>query len=142
MQKKNYKKIAIIVKTDLKYDGRVLNHLKIVSTIYKNASIRLLYLADGPDLPSVESNVKINKINLFTRGLPKTTLFQIIKNIEFALRSLFSLNVFKPELVYVHDEMAILGPLIFKKFHSKIPLIYDDHELKHFDIKISFSLSA
>ena len=33
--------------------------------------------------------------------------------------------------------MAILGPLIFKKFHSKIPLIYDDHELKHFDIKIS-----
>ena len=86
MQIKNYKKIAILVKTDLKYDGRVLNHLKIVSKIYRNASIRLFYLPDGPDLPSVESNVKIKIFNLATRGLPKTTFFQIIKNIEFLLK--------------------------------------------------------
>ena len=132
-----FNKIAVAVKTDLKYDGRVLNHLEIISELFENSKIYLLYLADGPTLPQLPKNVIINEVKLLTRNLPKSWPFQIIKNIEYALKTMIHLFAIKPQLIHIHDELALLGPYIYGKINSKVKIIYDDHELKHMEENIS-----
>lgn len=136
MQKIIFNKIAVVVKTDLKYDGRVLNHLEIISELFENSKIYLLYLADGPILPQLPKNVTIKEVKLLTRSLPKSWPFQIIKNIEYAIKTMIHLFAIKPQLIHIHDELALLGPYIYRKINSKVKIIYDDHELKHMEKNI------
>lgn len=130
-------KIAVTVKSKLKYDGRVLSQLITLGEQFPNWSFTLFLVSDGGGAVTLPLNVSLKEIKLLTRNLPKSAFFQAIKMIEFAIRFNLSLFRFKPEILHVHDETLLLGPVLFSKLNKKTIIIYDDHELRYLDEKLN-----
>jgi hypothetical protein len=130
-------KIAVTVKSKLKYDGRVLSQLITLGEQFPNWSFTLFLVSDGGGPVTMPANVYLKEIKLLTRDLPKSAFFQAIKMIEFALRFNLSLFWFKPDILHVHDETLLLGPVLFSKLSKKTIIIYDDHELRYLDEKLN-----
>jgi len=127
----NAMKIALVIKTSLDFDGRVISQIDALSSKYPESKITILLLPDKKTIIEFAKNVSIKEIKLLSRKLPKTEFWQFFKMIEYGVISLIKLFQLKPNIIHVHDENSILGPLIYKKLKPKVPLVYDDHELKN-----------
>lgn len=128
-------KVAITIRTCLQYDGRVLAQLVTLANRYKDSTFEVFVFpnckSEGINLPA---NVIVRDAQLWSMKLPGSAPFLLIKQLHFGLIMLFRLSSFKPDVIHVHDEFAILGPMLFKKwFNKKVKLIYDDHELYNLD---------
>ena len=124
-------KVAILVKTSLQFDGRVISQVDNLSKFFKNTEFRIFLLSDGPFDLSFNDNCQVNEICLLTRSLPKSSLFQLIKTLEFGFKAFMKIKKFNPDILHVHDDTACLGAIIYKLLHTKKIMIYDDHELKY-----------
>ena len=131
-------KVAITIKTNLTYDGRVLAQLNTLSDSFPNYIFRIFVLEDGPFKESLPSKISYKKVNLLTRKLPKSKLFQFIKLLEYGVVLFLKLFFFKPDIIHVHDAGSILGPILYKQLFKNNFLIYDDHELLYEDEIIPF----
>lgn len=123
--------VAIVVKTALDFDGRVISQIDSLSKLFDKARFKILLLPDKETTVQFRQNVNIKEIQLVSRFLPKSSFWQLFKMIEYGITTCFELFKLKPDIVHVHDESSILGPLLFKKLRNKTLLIYDDHELKN-----------
>ena len=125
-------KLALVVKTSIDHDGRVISQIDHISKEYPEMEIEIYLLSDKKYNITFKKNVKVKEIKLFSRRLPKNMFFKFFKMFEFFLKTLFKLVLFKPNLIHAHDDNAILGPLIYKMIYkSNVILIYDDHELRN-----------
>lgn len=134
-------KIAILVKTSIQYDGRVISQIDNLSKKFNNTEFKIFLLSDDHYEIQFNNNCKVDEITLFTKFLPKNFFFQFLKTLEFGFKSYLKIKAFDPDILHVHDDTAIIGGLFYKTFHPNKKIIYDDHELKYIRSKsISDSL--
>ncbi|HEY9113235.1 MAG TPA: glycosyltransferase family 4 protein [Bacteroidales bacterium] len=126
-------KLALTVKTKLQFDGRVLSQVYTLAKAHPDWQIVIFLISDGGGKVELPENVEVREMKLWTRNLPKSSFFQAIKMFESALILNIKLLKFKPDVLHVHDEPAILGPIFYKKINKKVKLVYDDHELRNLD---------
>lgn len=127
-------KLALTVKTKLQFDGRVLSQVYTLAKEHPSWQIVIFLISDGGGKVKLPENVEVRYLKLLTRILPKSPFFQAIKMFESALILNFKLLKFKPDVLHVHDEPAILGPIFYKRINKKVKLVYDDHELRNLDM--------
>ena len=133
-------KIAILVKTSIQFDGRVISQIDNLTKKFSNTEFKIFLLSDAHYDIKFNNNCKVDEITLSTRYLPKNSFFQFFKLIEFGLKSYLKIKTFNPDVLHVHDDTAMIGGLFYKTFHPNKKIIYDDHELKYIRPK-SFSES-
>ena len=124
-------KIAILVKTSINFDGRVISQIDSLTRNFNNFNFRVFLLPDAPYDISFDDNCDVCKIKLFTKKLPPTTFFKFFKMIEYGLRSFYLIRKFNPQILHVHDDTSFLGGFLYKLFYPKKHVIYDDHELNY-----------
>lgn len=73
--------------------------------------------------------VELRRVQLSTRGLRKSFIFQIVKYIEFFVRVTWLLAKFKPQVVNAHA-IGVLPIACFYKLLFKSCVVYDAHELE------------
>lgn len=128
-------KVAIIIRTCLQYDGRVLAQIVTLANEYKNSEFTI-YVYPNCKSENIElpKNVVVKDSNLWTLKLPGSNVFLFVKQIHFGFSMLRKLLNTNPDVIHVHDEFPILGALIYKNwFNRKVSLVYDDHELYNLD---------
>jgi len=101
----------------------------LASQLFESIKIIALGADDLPNEAILAPNLKVLRINLATRKLPKSSVFQSVKYTEFLLRCLLIARREKPQILNVHTlDLLPLG-LMFKKIYGA-KLVYDTHELE------------
>lgn len=121
-------KIAVIAKTNLNTDGRILNELKIIKDYFQDKIIiDFILMPDKPLHISIDSVSKIHIINTRIRNSKILRPFTVL---DFAYQTIVKLKKIKPEIIHVQDVMVALPILLYKRYvDSSVVVIYDDHEL-------------
>lgn len=111
--------------------SRVLKQVNSLSKneIFEKITIIALGSDKLKDYEKISNGIELYRIRLCTRNLPKNLLFQMIKYIEFFVRSILILNKTKPKVVNAHA-LSVLPITLFCKFIFKSFVIYDAHELE------------
>lgn len=125
----NSKKVAILIKTNLKFDGRVIAEVDTLAAKYADVDFRIFLLSDGEYEPvNFQPNISVEVIKVFTRNfrfkrylLPLTILIYSVSCFLKVLR-------FRPDVVHVHDIFPLPIAYLYTRLFSPF-LIYDDHEL-------------
>lgn len=107
----------------------MLAQLHSLAHAFPKSNIKLFLLPDRSDAFDIPKSIKIKTFQLFSRSLPKTSFFKFFKMLEFSFLVMLSMYKFKPDIIHVHDENSLIGPLLYKQLNSRVKLIYDDHEL-------------
>jgi hypothetical protein len=129
-------KVAILVKTSLQFDGRVISQIDNLSKNFKNTEFRIFLLSDGPFDLRFNDNCHVDEISLLTRRAPKSSIFQLFKLLEFGFKAFLKIKKFNPDILHVHDDTACFGAIFYKLLFLKKIIIYDDHELKYIRPKL------
>ncbi|CAG9620202.1 glycosyltransferase [Sutcliffiella rhizosphaerae] len=120
------KKVASIVLNDFKNDARVL---KEAITLQKNDYfVMVIALHSDKLLINDEvSGIKVYRIKLMTKKLPKLLFVQVFKYIEFFLKSARFCK--KMDIIHCND-LAPLPIAVFTKIflNKNIKIVYDAHE--------------
>ena len=124
--KKN--KIAVVIKGSIDLDSRVLSQIDSLSGYFKNSKICVFYLPDSSRKSKFKKNVIFQNIFLLTRKLPKSKFWQFFKLIEYGIVTCIKLKKFNPNIIHIHDENSIIGPLLYKFFNRSVKIIYDDQK--------------
>lgn len=124
-------KIAILVKTSIQYDGRVISQIDSLSKKFVNTEFKIFLLSDAHFDIKFNNNCEVDEITLHTRFLPKNLFFQFFKALEFGLKSFIKIRSYSPDILHVHDDTAMIGGLFYKILQPNKKMIYDDHELKY-----------
>lgn len=108
--------------------------LKQVDSLTKNKVFeKIIIIALGSEkLKSYEEitdDIVLHRIRLYTRNLPKGLFFQLIKYVEFFIRTLLILFKIKPKVINAHA-LSVLPFAIFAKYFLKALVVYDAHELE------------
>src|SRR5690606_16545645 len=77
----------------------------------------------------ITDDIVLHRIRLYTRNLPKGLFFQLIKYVEFFIRTLLILFKIKPKVINAHA-LSVLPFAIFAKYFLKALVVYDVHELE------------
>lgn len=120
-----------ITLTDFRNDSRILKEVASLeaSNIFSDITVIALGANDLPVDQNLSPKIKVLRIKLKTKKLPKTKIFQIIKLLEFILKSFFYVGQKKVQVVNIHA-LALLPLGWFLKKIYKISLVYDAHELE------------
>ena len=129
-------KVAILVKTSLQFDGRVISQIDNLSKKFKNTEFRIFLLSDGPFDLRFNDNCHVDEISLITRRAPKSSIFQLFKLLEFGFKAFLKIKKFNPDILHVHDDTACFGAIFYKLLFFEKTIIYDDHELKYIRPKL------
>lgn len=124
-------RIAIVIKTSLDFDGRVISQIDALSSNYPESKITILLLPDKKTTIKFARNVSIKEIKLISRKLPTSAFWQLFKMVEYGITVNKILLNLKPDIIHIHDENSIIGPLIYKLLKKHTCIIYDDHELRN-----------
>lgn len=127
--KKNH---CVFYRSNLKYDGRICSLIRTLALSFSNEKVFLYeYTIQKESYIGFPSNVVIIKSKLFFNQFRKSRIIQILKNFEYALKSLIFLIKKNPKTIQVHNEIVVLGPLLYKTLFKKNVLVYNDEELYH-----------
>lgn len=127
--KKNH---CVFYRSNLKYDGRVCSLIRTLALSYPNDKVFLYeYTIQKEYYIGFPSNVVIVKSKLLCNWFKKSYIIQRLKNFEYALRSFVFLLLKNPKTIQVHNEVVVLGPLIYKTLFKNNILVYNDEELYH-----------
>jgi hypothetical protein len=124
-------KISFHVKTNLRYDGRVLASVDAINKAYPNSDIRISLLPDGAggavDLPA---NVTLDEIVVPMRNWKMRSLFRGGTILWYCIVDLVRTLKFRPNVVHIHDKTAAFAPFLYRIIRrNRCFLIYDDHEI-------------
>jgi glycosyltransferase involved in cell wall biosynthesis len=111
--------------------SRVLKQVSSLShsKIFDNILIIALGSASLKKREIIAPGVELHRLQLLTRSLPKSLIFQAVKYIEFFVRVLWMLIKFKPHVINAHA-LTVLPIAFFYKIYFKSRLVYDAHELE------------
>ena len=122
------KKVTILVFNNFTHDNRVLREgLSLKNAGYE---VQVVALHEG-DLPKKElkEGLKIHRLSLISRKLPKSIFFQIFKWMELFL--LIAKHYRKTDFFHVCDVLPLPMAVWTKRlFNSSIKIVYDAHELE------------
>lgn len=127
--RRQIKKIAFLLKSNLSYDGRVLAEVDSLAQCYPNTQLKIFLLSDGEYKPMVfDKNVKVERIDIFTRKSRFRKQLVPITTLIYTVICFFKVLKFRPEVLHVHDIFPLPVAYLYTLFFSPI-LFYDDHEL-------------
>ena len=122
------KKVAILVFNNFTHDNRVLREgLSLKDAGY---DVQIVALHEG-DLPKkeIKNGLKIDRLSLISRGLPKSIFFQIFKWLELFI--LIAKRYRKTDYFHVCDVLPLPMAIWTKRlFNKSIKVIYDAHEME------------
>ena len=122
-------KVVMVLLNPFVNDARVLREAK---SLVKGGYELILLAMYNDNLKKSEftNGFRIIRIPLITKKWSKHPLIQIIKYIEFVLRSFVKIIRIRPHYLHCHDLNALPIGVVAKIFISrKIKIIYDSHEL-------------
>lgn len=123
-----HKKILMIVLNDFINDSRII---KEASTLSNNGySVKVLALHNkGLERREKINNFEVERIHLSTRNkLNNNRYVQLIKYVEFFIKSSNIAKNFKPDILHAHNTSAL--PIsLYLSAKLNIKVIYDSHEL-------------
>jgi glycosyltransferase involved in cell wall biosynthesis len=123
------KRVAVLVKTDLKFDGRVIAEIDTLSRAFPSVVFKIFLLPDRAyENVLFSDNVTVELINVFTRKFKNKRQLIVLTTLLYGFLTFYKLLKYKPNIVHVHDVFPIPGVYFYSLF-SKVKLIYDDHEL-------------
>ncbi|MBS7828738.1 glycosyltransferase [Wohlfahrtiimonas chitiniclastica] len=111
--------------------SRVLKQTQslISSKTVESISILALGSTKLPIHEEISDNIKLYRIPLLTRNLPKNLFFQSFKYIEFFIKAIFILIKQKPAIVNAHALSVLPIAILYKILFAK-KVVYDAHELE------------
>lgn len=118
----------MIVLNDLTRDSRVLREAKTLVEISYQVFVIALH-EEGLNQKEIVDGIRVIRVPLRTRWLPKKRLIQLIKYIEFTIKSLHRLWRIRPVICHCHDLSTLPIGYLSKKFFNTY-LVYDSHELE------------
>lgn len=120
-----------ITLTEFRNESRLLKEITSLDSakVFDEFLVIALGAEDLDKNEQKAANFRVERVNLRTRGLPKSAPFQLIKFIEFMLRCFFILFHEKANVVNVHT-LALLPLGALSKWFLKSKLVYDAHELE------------
>jgi len=121
------KKIVHIVLNPFTHDSRVIRECKSLANEGYNVTV-IAYWMEGSELEESEYGYKIIRIPIITKSWSTNPLIQIIKYIEFLIKSLLIIRNIKPDICHGHNPDGFLIGY-FSKLFWQSKLIYDSHEL-------------
>lgn len=123
--------ILHIVRNSVSHDSRVLKETSEVSTKY--CDLHELHIAgfleSGYQLNEELDGRRVFRVNLWTRKLPKSLVFQALKYLEWTTVLLRRCSRLDIRLIHCHDIEPLPIAVILKKL-TGAKLIYDAHELE------------
>lgn len=123
------KKVAILVKTTLKFDGRVIAEIDTLAETHPNTTFKVFLLPDDNNAPiSFAPNVSVIPINIFTRRFKFKKVLIPLTTLLYTIRCLGMVYRFKPDIIHVHDSFPLTVSSLYRLIR-KCKVIYDDHEL-------------
>ena len=107
-------------------DSRVIRECKSLAKIGYDITV-IAYWLEGLNIEEMENGYKIIRIPIMTKSWSKNPIIQMIKYLEFFIRSLFVIKKIQPNICHGHDPDGLLIGY-FAKLFWKSKLIYDSHE--------------
>jgi glycosyltransferase involved in cell wall biosynthesis len=128
ISKHQNKKVVMVVLNEFNNDPRVLREAKtLIEVGYK---VFVIALHDkGLKEKETLDGIEVIRIPLKTRKLPTIRIVQVIKYIEFVLKSLYRFSKIRPRICHCHDLNTLPVGYLSKKILNTI-LIYDSGELE------------
>ena len=120
-------KVVHIVLNPFTQDSRVIRECKSLTKKGYDVTV-IAYWLEGLNVEERENGYKIIRIPIVTKSWSKHPIIQIIKYLEFLIRSLFIIKKIKPDICHGHDPDGLLIGY-FVKYFLRSKLIYDSHEL-------------
>ena len=120
-------KVVHIVLNPFTQDSRVIRECKSLTKKGYDVTVIAYWLA-GLNVEERENGYNIIRIPLLTKSWSKHPIIQIIKYLEFLIRSLLLINKIKHNICHGHNPDGLLIGYVSKLFW-KSKLIYDSHEL-------------
>ena len=115
-----------IVLNPFTQDSRVIRECKSLAKIGYNITV-IAYWLEGLNLEEMKNGYQIIRIPIATKSWSKNPIIQMIKYLEFFIRSLFVIKKIQPNICHGHDPDGLLIGY-FAKLLWKSKLIYDSHE--------------
>lgn len=123
---------CVLYRSNLKYDGRVSTIIRTLALSYPDDNIFLYEYPESSEYYSgFPENVQIIKCNFILNKLKRSYFIQVLKGIEYTIKSLFFLLRKRPKTIQIHHETVMLSALLYKFFFNRVKLVYDDKELYH-----------
>lgn len=119
------------IKLDFRYSTRLLKQTRsiIKYNIANKVYIASLHSIGLNKKEFINSSIILDRFHLYSRFLPKTILFQFIKNIEFLCVLFIHYRNKGINVVNIHS-LTLLPVGVLLKFAYKSKLVYDIHELE------------
>lgn len=125
----NNKKVAILIKSDLKFDGRVIAEIDTLAARYADVDFRIFLLSNNEYEPvSFKPNISVELINVFTRNSRFKRYLLPLSTLIYTISCVFKVLRFRPDVVHIHDIFPLPVAYLYNSMFSPF-LIYDDHEL-------------
>jgi glycosyltransferase involved in cell wall biosynthesis len=125
-------KVLHISNTNLFWDYRIQREMKAVSKVEHIAQLYGVGVNFDEGAAHQNIELKIKNLDIMASRLPRIKLFKLIRAglvfLEFILRSIIEIILFKPDIIHCHDTPALL-PTRLCRFFMKFRIIYDAHEL-------------
>lgn len=126
---RNQKRVAILIKTNLKFDGRVIAEIDTLAAHYPDVHFKVFLLSNDEYEPvDFPPNVSIELVEVFTRNWKFKRYLLPLSAFIFTISCFFKVQRFKPDMLHVHDIFPLPVAYLYTRFYSPF-LIYDDHEL-------------
>ncbi|MBD3843865.1 MAG: glycosyltransferase, partial [Campylobacterales bacterium] len=121
------KKIANIVLNNFTNDARVLKTSKTLNLQNFDVEVFALH-KQGLAEEELIDDIKVNRLKLFTKNLPKWKPIQLLKYFEFVIRAFFRLRN-TVDAVHCNDLNALPIGYLLKRFSKQpVKVVYDCHE--------------
>jgi glycosyltransferase involved in cell wall biosynthesis len=117
------KKIAILLWSELKYDGRVQKEIKTFQSLGMDVALIVSKLKDDSEK---EYNFQI--INLDVKPM-RGALFNFFYFLWLGFLAQRWLLEWKPDHIHCNDLPTLIGGVLYKLKYNQIRLVYDSHEL-------------
>ena len=111
--------------------SRVLKQVNSLSQnqVFEKITIIALGSEKLKEYEKISEDIELYRIPLATRNLPKGLFFQLIKYLEFFIRTLLLLFKVKPKVINAHA-LGVLPFAVCAKYLLNSVVVYDAHELE------------
>ena len=120
-------KIVHIVLNQFTHDSRVIRECRSLVEDGYDVTV-IAYWMEGLKLNENEYGYKVIRIPIISKPWGKNPLIQLLKYIEFIVKTLFLIKKITPDICHGHDPHGLIIAFL-SKYIVKSKIIYDSHEL-------------
>lgn len=123
--------ICMLLQNRYDMDARVKREARTLASKYR---VRVVHLCGENQAPGFDvdvdagGEVEIERVELWSRKLPRNAIFWIFKYLELIVRMAWIASRLRPDGFHAHDLPMVIPAYLASKVHS-VPIVYDSHEL-------------